>query len=194
MRLLKSARTVSAPLLSLLLLAWATIPQVARADAPDLVIELTGGGSAVYSVEEIERIGFEGDATLVVVTAGGSDPYPTESIIRIEFLWDTSAVEDPEGAAGVIDAIHLFQNLPNPFSPETRIAFELPQAGEVELRIYNLEGRLVRTLMQGELGSGRHELRWGGLDDAGRKVAGGIYFYGLRAPGIEESRRMILLP
>lgn len=190
----RPARAASALLLSFLLLALATIPQVAWADAPELIVRLTGGERAVYSVEEIERIGFEGDGTLVVVTAGGSDFYPTESITRIEFLWDTSASEDPESAGALIDAIHLLQNQPNPFSPETRIRFELPQGGEVELGIYSPDGRLVRTLVTGQRAAGRHTVRWDGLDDAQRKVSGGVYFYNLAAPGIEESRRMILLP
>ena len=94
----------------------------------------------------------------------------------------------------LIDAIHLLQNQPNPFSPETRIRFELPQGGEVELGIYSPDGRLVRTLVTGQRAAGRHTVRWDGLDDAQRKVSGGVYFYNLAAPGIEESRRMILLP
>ena len=103
-------------------------------------------------------------------------------------------MEDPEKAAALLKTVHLFQNQPNPFSPETRIAFELPQAGKVELGIYSPDGRLVRTLVTGEHAAGRHSIRWDGLNDAGRKVSGGVYFYSLHAPGVEQSRRMILLP
>lgn len=88
----------------------------------------------------------------------------------------------------------LQKNQPNPFSPETRIVFELPQAGKVELGIYSPDGRLVRALVTGERQAGVQEVRWDGQDDAGRKLPGGVYFYGLRAPGVTESRRMILLP
>jgi hypothetical protein len=159
-----------------------------------LAIRLTGGESAIYAVSEIERIGFEGEETLVVVTGSGPDSYATETITRIEFLWEFSSIKDPKDAAALITAIHLFQNQHNPFSPETQISFELPQGGVVELGIYSPDGRLVRTLVAGERAAGHHTVSWDGMDDAGRATPGGVYFYSLRAPGIEESRRMILLP
>ena len=177
----------------LLVTTFLLLPE-ARADEPMLALRLTGGESAIYAVSEIERLGFEGEETLVVVTGSGSDSYGTETIQRIEFLFDFSSVEDPTEAAGLIDALHLFQNQPNPFSPETQISFELPREGKVELTIYAPDGRLVRRLVAGEHAAGRHTARWDGLNAAGRKVSGGVYFYSLCAPGIEESRRMILLP
>lgn len=177
------------PLLSLLL-----ITPAAWADAPMLAIRLAGGESANYAVIEIERIGFDDPAMLVVVTEGGTDSYPTGSIARIEFLWEFSSIENPEEAAALIDAIHLFQNQPNPFAPETQIRFELPEAGEAELQIFSPDGRLVRTLIERELEAGPHTVQWDGVDAAGRAAPGGVYFYSLRAPGVEESRRMILLP
>ena len=181
-------------LFGLLLLTGMLLPPAAQADDPMIAIRLIDDESAIYTVGEVERIVFEGDTSLVVVGAGGLDSYPTASITKIEFLWDFSNVEDPEDAAKLIQAIHLFQNQPNPFSPETKIAFELPQGGEVELAIFGPDGRLVRTLVVGERAAGRHTVRWDGMDDAGRKASSGVYFYSLRAPGIEESRRMILLP
>ncbi len=176
------------------ILACLATPPSARADDPMLAIRLTGGASAVYAVGEIERIGFEDDATLVVEWTGGSESYPAASIEKIEFLWELSGTDDPRDAAALVRAMHLFQNQPNPFSPETRIAFELPQAGKVELGIYRPDGRLVRTLVTGERPAGRQEVRWDGLDGAGRKAAGGVYFYHLRAAGIVLSRRLVLLP
>jgi hypothetical protein len=181
----------------LLLLSTLLLLPEARADEPILAIRLSGGESAIYAVGEIERIEFQTyyeEEELLVVHSGGMDHYPTESIARIEFLWDFSSVEDPKDAAALLKAVHLFQNQPNPFSPETQISFELPQAGEVELTIFSPDGRLVRTLVAGERPAGCHTVRWDGLDDVGRGVSGGVYFYSLRAPGIEESRRMILLP
>ena len=187
-------RMAGRALYGLLVVATFLLLPEARADEPLLALRLTGGESAVYAVSHITRIGFEGEETLVVVTGSGSDSYGTETIQRIEFLWDFSSVADPTEAAGLIDAIHLFQNQPNPFSPETQITFDLPQAGKAELQIFSPDGRLVRKLVAGEHAAGRHTVRWDGMNDAGRKVPGGVYFYSLKAPGIEESRRMILLP
>ncbi len=178
---------------ALTLLACLAAAPVASAEEPALVIMLTGSPSAVYPVSSIEQVLFEDDA-VIVVTAGGPDSYPTEEIARIEFRMDVSSAPTPEAAAQALKAIRLFQNQPNPFSSDTQIAFDLPQAGVAELAIYSPDGRLVRTLMAGERSEGRQTVRWDGLDDAGRKAAGGVYFYTLRAPGVEESRRMILLP
>lgn len=190
----RGMRIAGRALCGLLAVATFLLFPEARADDPMLTLRLAGGESAIYAVSEIERLGFEGEETLVVVTEGGSDSYETETIQRIEFLFDISSVEDPTEATGLIEALHLFQNQPNPFSPETQIGFELPRAGKAALSIYAPDGRLVRTLAAGECAAGRHTVCWDGMNAAGRKVSGGVYFYSLRAPGIEESRRMILLP
>jgi hypothetical protein len=165
----------------------------ALAEEPMLAIRQVGGGSSIYAISEIERIDFEND-TLTVVSSSGSSRYAAAAIIRIEFLWDFSDIKDPEEAASLLKAVHLFQNQPNPFSLETQIGFELPQAGEAELAIYSPDGRLMRRLVIGQRPAGHHTVRWDGLDDTGRQVPGGVYFYSLRAPEVQESRRMILLP
>jgi hypothetical protein len=177
----------------LALVACLTAPPPARADGPMLLIRLAGGEQAIYAVSEVQRIVFDAD-TLVVVKAGGSERYAAASITKIEFLMEFSGVNDPRDAAALVKAVHLFQNQPNPFSPETRIAFDVPKAGPVELVIYSVNGRLIRRLVKDTRPAGRHTANWDGRDDAGEKVGSGIYFYQLTAPGVEESRRMILLP
>ena len=67
-------------------------------------------------------------------------------------------------------------------------------AGKAKLEIFSPGGRLVRTLVSGERPAGRQEVLWDGLNGAGRKVSSGVYFYNLSLPGVDESRRMILLP
>jgi hypothetical protein len=158
-----------------------------------LSIRLVGGEQAVCAVSEVQRIVFEGD-TLVVVKADGSERYGAAAITKIEFLMEFSGIDDPRDAAALVKAVHLFQNQPNPFSPETQIAFDLPKAGPVELVIYSVNGRLIRRLVKDARPAGRHTASWDGRDDAGEKVGSGVYFYQLTATGVEESRRMILLP
>lgn len=153
----------------LLLASFLLLPQ-ARAEEPMLALHLTGGGSAVYTVGEITRIGFDSEETLVVVTGSGADSYSTEAIELIEFLFGSSGVEDPRDAAVLIDAIHLFRNRPNPLKSGTQIAFELARGGKVELSIYGSDGRLVRTLVTGERAAGRHAIVWDGLNEEGRRV------------------------
>jgi len=83
---------------------------------------------------------------------------------------------------------------PNPFNPSTTIRFNLPQSSAVALTIYDLQGKLVRTLLNGEvLSAGRNEMSWRGRDDAGRRVASGTYFYRLEAAKNTETRQMTLI-
>ncbi len=82
---------------------------------------------------------------------------------------------------------------PNPFNPRTTIALDLPRAGEVSLRLYDIRGRLVRTLHDGQLAEGRHELVWFGDDDTGRALASGVYFYEVRAAGEERIGKLALV-
>ena len=115
-------------------------------------------------------------------------------------------VDHPEFAALLFDststtavadaptlAFRLHQNAPNPFRPTTTIRFDLPQAAQVSLRIYDVAGRLVRNLVAGgTLEAGRHEAAWNGQSEAGQRVGAGLYFYRLQAGTFSETRRMVL--
>jgi hypothetical protein len=91
----------------------------------------------------------------------------------------------------------LSQNLPNPFggriAQQTMIAFELPQPAAVRLRIYNILGQQVRTLIDGDLPAGRYERFWDGTDDQGRLAAAGVYFYEVSTPTGTGRKKMLLL-
>jgi hypothetical protein len=82
---------------------------------------------------------------------------------------------------------------PNPFNPETSITFRMAAAGRAELRVYDVAGRLVRTLVDGEMDAGAHEVRWGGESDSGRDVSSGIYFVRFEAPGFLQVRQITLV-
>lgn len=175
------------------LLACLAAAPPALAEGPMLAIRFVDGRTAVYPVSEVQTIGLDGD-TLVVIGTAGSERCAAAGITKIEFLLEFSGIKDPRGAAALQTAVHLFQNQPNPFSRATRIAFDLPRAGPVELMIYGVNGRLIRRLVNDTREAGRHTADWDGRDDGGEKVGSGIFFYQLVAPGVEESRRMILLP
>jgi len=87
----------------------------------------------------------------------------------------------------------LAQNRPNPFNPSTVISFRLPSDQEVALKIFDLDGRLVTTLIRGELPAGTHQVTWRGRDGRGRAVASGTYFYMLDAGDFSQTKRMILV-
>ena len=87
----------------------------------------------------------------------------------------------------------LVGNTPNPFNPLTKVAFELPRAADVRVRIYDVGGRLVATLVDGPLPAGHHEISWNGRDDAGRRVASGTMFARMEAAGRTWTHKMMLL-
>jgi hypothetical protein len=73
----------------------------------------------------------------------------------------------------------LFQNYPNPFNPETEIRFFLEEEREVSVRVYNMLGQLVKTLVERRLGAGFHSVLWDGTDKEDQTVPSGIYIYSL---------------
>ena len=86
----------------------------------------------------------------------------------------------------------LHEAVPNPFNPSTMISFVLAEASAVTLRVYDLSGHLVRTLLNGtELSRGHYEEEWNGLNDTGRSLAAGVYFYRLDAGRYSETKRMV---
>jgi len=90
----------------------------------------------------------------------------------------------------------LFQNTPNPFNPNTLIDFVVPATGErvpVRLQVIDARGRVVRTLLSGELAPGRQSVVWDGREDSGRVVASGVYACRLNAGGQATMRTMTLL-
>lgn len=87
----------------------------------------------------------------------------------------------------------LEQSYPNPFNPTVSIKYALPQNAEVRLVIYNIFGRVVRTLLDEAKEAGYYTVTWDGRDDAGLQVASGIYFYRITAGHFAETKRMILL-
>jgi hypothetical protein len=87
----------------------------------------------------------------------------------------------------------LQQNYPNPFNPTTEIQFSIPKSDNVKLVVYDLLGRQIRTLVDETMHSGDHRVMWDGTDGAGRSVATGVYFYGLKSGDKMAVRKMVLL-
>ena len=97
----------------------------------------------------------------------------------------------------VVKSFSLYQNYPNPFNPETTIRFDIPANNQpqimVNLNIYNLQGQLVRTLLDEEKSSGEYSVKWNGLDNNGEKVTTGIYLYTITAGDFKATNKMAIL-
>ncbi|MBU8871400.1 MAG: hypothetical protein KOO60_11100 [Gemmatimonadales bacterium] len=122
-------------------------------------------------------------------------PLPYRTVVLQEILAYFGIVGNPQDASAVPDVMRFsVGNHPNPFNPQTTIAFELPRQESVRLRVFDVGGRLVKELIGGEIyNQGRHEAVWNGRDGGGKIVASGTYFYCLEAGELSETRRMVLI-
>jgi len=82
---------------------------------------------------------------------------------------------DAQPAPGIAGRLALYPNVPNPFNPSTRLDFEVPQAGGVELAVYDVRGRWLVTLQRGVLAAGRHQATWDGRTASGARAPSGVY-------------------
>ena len=140
----------------------------------------------VFDRDQQRALAVEGGTFEVMMTSA----YPVR---RLSVVVGTAAFADEHREGDVPTGFALEGNYPNPFNPETVIRYRLDQPGAVDLAIYNVLGQRVRTLVATEQQSGRYEVVWDGLDDAGRSAASGVYVYQLRAGTFLASRTMLLV-
>ncbi|MHB9029631.1 MAG: FlgD immunoglobulin-like domain containing protein [Candidatus Latescibacterota bacterium] len=69
----------------------------------------------------------------------------------------------------------LYEAQPNPFNPATMLSFSLPESGHIELMVYDITGRKVRTLVSGPMSAGKHKTLWNGRDDSKQSISSGVY-------------------
>ena len=90
-------------------------------------------------------------------------------------------------------ANYLNQNFPNPFNANTVIPLSITEGGYYELKIFNVQGSLIKTLARGVFGRGNYRYAWDGTNEEGEKVASGIYFYKLKGKTFSLSKKMLYL-
>ena len=137
----------------------------------------------------ITSFGVDDDGELYLCSAGNNDKF-------YRILPEVTGI-DPN-AHPAARSFTLDKNYPNPFNPITVISFtigtgQLSTVSDVELSVYDLQGRRVRTLFKGHPSAGEHSLTWNGRTDAGRPAGSGIYFYRLRSGGQQQTRVMHLV-
>lgn len=136
--------------------------------------------SAYVFRDDIKALSFEGTITyrLKQIDFDGSTTYSKEINVLI--------VNGPTEYV-------LNQNYPNPFNPSTVIGFTLPKQSNVKLHIYDSMGRLVKTLLNETKQRGSYSVEWNGVDQTGKRVASGIYFYKLETPDQIITKKMVLM-
>lgn len=157
-------------------------------------------------VERSDALGPPGADSVRTLLSGFSLDYMTSTVRRNLFLYRTlvEELENPScyPATGVPTtppawtsaAVRLYPAAPNPFNPRTLLRFEIVRGARVRLRIFGVDGSLVRTLTDQAYPAGEHRLYWDGRNDRGRDVGSGAYFVSLDADGaVTPARKVILL-
>lgn len=112
----------------------------------------------------------------------------------IQPVFETVTVAFGLGSGSAVPTVYaLDQNSPNPFNPSTRIAYALPEAGQVRLSVFNVLGQHVTDLIDGHQEAGAYDIIWDGHDKDGSQVASGVYFYRLKAENFTDTKKMALL-
>ena len=158
---------------------------------------------------DLEKVGDNYQGYFTRIVSGFSGPIDAEiignKIFVIEWsgsrgLWEVTlpagegmtAVEELGGDAEP-DQFALSQNYPNPFNHNTTIEYQISRFGKVEVAVFDVLGRKIRTLVDAAQTAGYYRLQWNGLTDAGGDVASGVYLYRLRVGGYRQTRRLMLL-
>jgi hypothetical protein len=147
--------------------------------------------------EEIGFYGTQGDAWSVTVDSSYVFlSIEGEGLLILEFYGETGIGGDDPGG-GLPKSFSLSQNYPNPFNPSTTIEFDVPESGKagarVRLDIFDIRGKLVRTLVDGMKSPGRHRAQWDGRDSQQRRIASGVYLCRFAAGDFESTRKLLLL-
>ena len=125
-----------------------------------------------YEVTAYNSVGNGGTATSNVLLFGGN-----------EIFFDDIIIAKTE----------LLNNYPNPFNPETNIAFSIKEAGNVIIEVYNMKGQLMKTLINEVKENGNYTITWNGKDNNGKNVSSGVYFYKMETRKYVSTKKMILM-
>ncbi len=150
----------------LLLFLW-QIPRLLSAQTDTMFVELASGTIKAYSTDAINQLTFSKEG-------------PT-------------SVEDLEKMSSIFTSFTLKQNYPNPFNPSTTIEYEIPTQGEVEVAIFDIQGKKVREVERTVHNSGSYRVVWDSKDEGGTSVASGTYFYRVQYNGTQLVNKLLLL-
>ena len=109
------------------------------------------------------------------------------------YIYSEGFITDIKDENTLLNEFHLYQNYPNPFNPITNIKYYIPRSSFVTLKIYDMLGNEIKTLIMEEKYRGKYSVTWDGRNNEGKKVSSSIYFCQLEASGNKMIRKMILL-
>ena len=112
-----------------------------------------------------------------------------EAVIKLTVTEQlSSSIDNP-----VPQQFAVYQNYPNPFNPITKLVYDIPEETSVSVNIYNMMGKVVKTLVNQNENRGRKVVEWDATDNNGNKVSSGMYFYSIQTPEFSQTKKMLLL-
>ena len=132
--------------------------------------------------------GFTDETTVSITNVRLNEQEPVEVSTEMTISY-VLGIDD----AAIPDVYALHQNYPNPFNPITRINYDLPEDALVNITIYDMMGRQVKTLINSEQSAGYRTIRWNGTNYLGQTVSAGLYMYVIQAGAYRKTRKMVLL-
>ncbi|MFQ6114226.1 MAG: T9SS type A sorting domain-containing protein, partial [bacterium] len=175
-------------------------------------IAFTDGDGLVFDTTKTQMVIYDGEGNTDLKLDPAVIKYPDSEIAcyigampylgttgspKIIAAWatDVSTTVAPPHAASLPEQFELCQNYPNPFNPQTTIEYQLPHPGHIILRIFNLLGQEIKTLVDEGQTAGNYSVVWDGKDNFGKGVTSGVYFYQLTVKGgpVKKTRILLLL-
>ena len=174
---------------SLALVALLIVPS--QGFAQELVRHAFSGGATDAAGGGLRLRGTLGEAGFVGATSGPGYTLGIGFWARAYFSIATDAPTLPPVLIPLVN--ELSQSFPNPFRSTATISFGVERAAPVRLRIFDVTGRRVATLVDAELAAGRYDRQWTGFDQSGTRVSSGVYFYTLDIGSWSRTKRMLKL-
>ena len=128
----------------------------------------------IISILFIKSICFSQSMMYIKMKDGTTQTFQIDDIRKLTFT-GTVGIYDGNKLSNVINTFNLLQNYPNPFNPSTTIEYQIPEAGQVVVNIFDISGQLVKTLQNSFQNSGSYSLSWNSQNETGANVASGIY-------------------
>lgn len=157
-----------------LLVGYLEDPDSLEVDDFCFVLDSQGKGHGAFVALHLRQLNYDDDS------------------LEIYYLSSSNSAVDTEDDHKVF-RFNLFQNYPNPFNSSTIITYEIMKTGDVTLKIYNILGKEVRSLVNTLQKPGNYRAIWDGRNNQGKEVGSGIYFYQLRAGDYKETRKLVLI-
>ena len=100
---------------------------------------------------------------------------------------------DINGDQPLAESYKVYQNFPNPFNPTTIISYKLPKDSHIQITIYDMNGRIVKNLLNKHQNAGLNSIKWDATSDQGKQVSAGMYIYSIETPDIKQSKKMLFI-